>query len=374
MRVALPGIVLALVGAAPAHAAGEAGVWQGTIGTLPVRACLTRDEDGKWGTGSYFYLSKLRPLRLEAADEGADMVERSTLGAEREGARWRLTPGGADALGGEWHSGSRTLPIALRRVPAATSDDGPCASDAFLAPRLRPLRVTSAPAAQGTLRYTKLAYSPGPAFPDIELASFAIPETQPGDKAINAAVRLDPARPDSPGDYLSCVRQALAQTGTDGDYFAELTPSALPGDYLSAEVSIGWSCGGAHPDNAAYSLTFDRRTGREIRLASWLGPSAAIPSGSDERGRSVRVTAALRILLLKRFPFDPQAAECRDSVAEEDYWTIALMPKGLGFTPQLPHVVQACEDTAVVSFGELAAFLTPAGREGAARLGFHQGR
>lgn len=374
MRFALLGIVLALIGTSPARAAGEQGVWQGTIGTLPVRACLTRDEDGKWGTGSYFYLSKLKPLRLEAADRGPDLIERATLGVERAGARWRVVPKGGDALGGEWRSGARSLPITLRRVPAAKSDDGPCASDAFLAPRLRPLRVTSAPVVQGALRYTKLTYSPGPAFPDVRLASFAIPEMKPGDKAINAAVRLDPTRRDSPGDYLSCVRQALAQTGTDGDYSAELTPSAVPGDYLSAEVSIGWSCGGAHPDNASYSLTFDRRSGREVRLAGWLLPSAAAPPESDDRGHSVRVTSAFRDLILKRFPFDPQAAECRESVAEEDYWTVALTATGLGFAPQLPHVVQACEDTAVVPFGELVPFLTPAGREGASRLGHRQAR
>lgn len=372
---ALAGAAFALAAAPPAWAAGEQGVWQGTIGTLPVRACLTRDEDGTWGTGSYFYLSRLKPLRLEAADEGPDLVERATWGAEQEGARWRVVAKGGDALGGEWRSGARTLPIALRRVPTAASDEGPCASDAYTAPRLRPLLVTSVPAAKGALRYRKLTYSPGPAFPDVNLASFAIAETHPGDKAINAAVRLDPARRESPGDYLSCVRQALAQTGTDGDYFAELTPTAMPGDYLSAEVSIGWSCGGAHPDNASYSLTFDRRTGREVRLASWLLPSAAVPPGSDDdRGRSVRVTPAFRRLLIKRFPFDPQAAECRDPVGEEDYWTIALTATGLGFAPQLPHVVQACEETAVVPFRELAPFLTAAGHEGAGRLGYRPAR
>jgi hypothetical protein len=368
VRAALLGVALVFAGASPAHAAGEQGVWQGTIGTLPIHACLTRDEDGKWGTGSYFYLSKLKPLRLEAADQGPDLVERETLGAEQESARWRVIRKGADALGGEWRGGARVLPIALRRVPAAASDDGPCASNAYLAPRVRPLRVTSAPAAQGTLRYTKLTYSPGPAFPDVNLASFAIAETQPGDKAINAAVRLDPAKADSPGDYLACVRQGLAQTGTDGDYFAELTPSLVPGDFLSADVSIGWSCGGAHPDNASYSLAFDRHTGREVRLASWLLPSAVTPPESGDTGHSFRVTPAFRQLLLKRFPFDPQAAECREPVGEEDYWTMAIVATGLGFAPQLPHVVQACEDTAVVPFRELAPFLSSAGREGAARL------
>jgi hypothetical protein len=135
-------------------------------------------------------------------------------------------------------------------------------------------------------------------------------------------------------------------------------------------VSIGWSCGGAHPDNAAYSLTFDRRDGREVRLAHWLSPNAVTLPENGDSGHSVRVTPAFRRLLLKRFLFDPQAAECRDPVAEEEYWTIALAAAGLGFAPQLPHVVQACADTAVVPFGELSEYLTPAGRTGAARLGF----
>jgi hypothetical protein len=36
--------------------------------------------------------------------------------------------------------------------------------------------------------------------------------------------------------------------------------------------------------------------------------------------------------------------------------------------------VQACEDTAAVPFAELAPFLTPAGREGAGRLGYRPAR
>lgn len=368
MKAIVLGIGLALAGACPAWAAGEQGVWQGTIGRLPVRVCLTRTEDGGWGTGSYYYLSKLTPLRLEAADQGPDLVERETIGADNVGARWRIARNGVDALAGEWRGAGRTLPIALHRVPAAASDDGPCASDAFLSPRLRPLRVVSAPARKGALHFTKLTYAAGPAFPEISLTSFAIAETLPGDRAINAALRLDPAKRDSPGDYLSCVRQALAQTGTDGDYSAEITPGIVVGDYLLVGVSIGWNCGGAHPDDASYDLVFDRRTGREVRLAGWLLPSAVALPDSGDTGHAVRVTPAFRRLLVKRFPFDPQAAECREPVAEEEYWTLSITASGLGFTPQLPHVVQACEDVAVVPFRELAPYLSLAGKAGAARV------
>lgn len=42
------------------------GVWQGTIGSFPVRACLAWDRIGPGDAfGSYYYLSRLRTIRLE---------------------------------------------------------------------------------------------------------------------------------------------------------------------------------------------------------------------------------------------------------------------------------------------------------------------
>ena len=52
---------------APADSAELAGVWEGTVGSLPVRACFVRRD---WGTfGAYYYLSQRRLIPLDG-DEG----------------------------------------------------------------------------------------------------------------------------------------------------------------------------------------------------------------------------------------------------------------------------------------------------------------
>ncbi len=370
MRTLIRWLAMALAavpaGAEAAAPPGE-GVWQGTVGTLPVRVCLRASEEGGWDRGSYYYMNKLRPLRLEAAESGTGLVERDE--ADKETARWSVAADESGAMRGEWRSGTRSLPVALRRVAAnATSEDGPCASDAYIGPRLSPLRVMPSQAAKSRLRYTKLTYSAGPAFPGVTLESFALPETLPGDRAINAALRLDPARKDGVGDYISCVRLALAMRGTDGDYAGTIEPAGVHADFLSAAVSIGYYCGGAHPDDVQYHLTFDRRTGKAVSLTGWfLGDAVIRPKGSDVDGGTI--SRALRRVVLGHARFAAENAECREPVTSEEYWSLSLDRTGIGFTPQLPHVVQACAETWVVPFRELTPFLSPAGKAGAARVG-----
>jgi hypothetical protein len=357
---------LALLPTAPAVAA-EDGVWQGTIGSLPVRVCLAKDPDSDgWWRGSYYYLSRLAPIGLEAAAQGSDLVVSLDSSADQADPRWNVARTATGGLTGQWKSKTRSLPIALRPVPWRKNDDGPCGSDAFLAPRLKPLTVRAAPATKAGIRYTKLTYV-APAFPGYEMRSFALPETQPGDKAINAALRLDPAKENGPGDYVSCARTALTQVGTDGYFSGAVEPDLITPEFVSAQVSIGWDCGGAHPSEANYHWTFDRRTGVAIDLSRWFLPSAL--GGQEENGeRWVEPKPALQRLILRNFPFDPQADECREPITGQAAWTLSLQRKGIGFYPSLPHVIQACAETAVVPFAELTTMLSPAGKHGVARL------
>ena len=370
MRAIISGLTMVLAavpaGAEAATPPGE-GVWQGTVGALPVRVCLRASAGGGWDRGSYYYMNKLRPLQLEAAESGTGLVERDE--ADQETARWLVAADGPEAMRGEWRSGSRSLPVVLRRVAAnATNEDGPCASDAYIGPRLSPLRVTPSQAAKNGLRYTKLTYSAGPAFPGVTLESFALAETLPGDRAINAALRLDPTKKEGVGDYISCVRLALAMRGTDGDYAGAIEPAGVHADFLSAAVSIGYYCGGAHPEDASHHLTFDRRSGKTVSLAGWFLGNAMIRA-SDSGVEGGTMSRALRRVVLGHVRIAANHAECRESVTSEDYWSLSLARTGIGFTPQLPHVAAGCADSWVVPFRALTPFLSPAGKAGAARVG-----
>jgi len=356
---------LACVAAVPvqADAAQPAweGVWQGTIGALPVRACLAqRSED--WAVGSYYYMSKLVPIALRKEDSGAWTEHEG--GAEESGGSWTLSNEGANRLSGQWRNGTKTLPVALTRVATRASEDGPCASDEFHAPRVRPVRVTSKADSRQGIAYAKLTYNVGPGFPDASIVGFAIREQQPGDRTINVALRVDTTSPDA--DYLGCDRQQVAQNGTGGSFAYEAEPDLLTAELLSATISTGGDCGGAHPDDSTFHRTFDRKTGRMIDLGTWFTVRGVKARVADDVGPYRELTPALRSTVLRHFKFED--SECREAVSEADYWDIGLGRSGLVFTPSLPHVAAACEEPATVPFAQLSAWLSPAGRQGVARL------
>ena len=267
--------------AAPVHAQEGpqhpwAGVWQGTIGSLPVRVCLS-SRDGKLGTGSYYYVASLVPLRLQPNGETGTLSESKTVGDD-ESARWQLAMAGTARLSGQWRQLTRTLPVSLSRVPFTANDDGPCASDAFLAPRIQSVGVASSAVTAKGIGYDRLVYIVGKAFATVAMESFALAEALPGDRAINAALRLNPATPDGDGDFLSCMRQSLSMAGVDGDYAVNLGPAMIAREFVSASVSVDWYCGGAHPDGSTRHRTFDRRSGEEVDLTSWLSPTTSLCS------------------------------------------------------------------------------------------------
>lgn len=349
---------------APAFAAQPAweGVWQGTVGTLPVRACLSQTSED-YARGSYYYMSKLVPIALQK-EEAAGAWSEHEGGAEDSGGNWTLANDGDNRLTGQWRSGTKNLPIVLTRVAAPANDFGPCNSSEFHAPRVRPIRVTSAPETRDGIAYTKLTYNLGPGFPDSSIVGFAIREQQPGDRAINAALRVDTTKPDA--DYLACDHQQVAMQGTAGSFSYEAEPDLLTADFLSATISSGGDCGGAHPDDSTFHRTFDRKTGHAVDLGNWFNARGvkARTAGDDSPYREL--TPALRSAVLRHFKFEE--SECREAVSSADYWDIALGRTGLAFTPSLPHVAEACAEPATVPFRELSAWLSSAGQQGVMRL------
>lgn len=341
------------------------GVWQGTIGTLPVRVCLQqRSED--FSNGSYYYLSKLQPIALSREDDGRWSEEAGGGGASS--GRWTLGSASPGRIAGVWHGGGRSLPIALTRVSGAAAEEDPCGTSAFIAPRLRPVKIAAKPALKDGFTYTELVYDVGPSFPDVAIVSFAYSPHRPGDAVINAALRVDPAKPEGEADYAGCMRMALASLGRDGDFVFSYAPALVTSEFVSVAANSGGFCGGAHPDESTWHLTFDRASGKRIDLARWFTPRGVLRDAGEAGTAIRRITPALRELVLKHFPFGKgEDAECREAVASEEYWDLALDRGGIAFTPSLAHVVQACEDTAVVPFAELGAFFSPEGRAGTVR-------
>ena len=358
---------LALVAAFPAAAQDAApppqpweGVWKGTLGTYPVRLCLSQRSE-TWSVGAYYYLSQLKTIGLEMQDDGS-WVEKAG-GSDTVTGRWTLRPSG-DALSGEWKQGAKSLPLTLTRV-AADITDGACGTREFLEPRIQPAKLRETPEALGKFAYRELKWDVGKGFPDVWLTSLAYAPVQPGDRAINAALRLDPAKREGDADYVSCYQGSLGSLGNDGDFGFGYTPRATTSAFLTVTVNAEGFCGGAHPYADYWWQTFDRKTGRKVDLATWLTPAASPRAEGFEDAAIRPLSPAFKRLLLRRLRFEE--AECRTVVSDAEYWNIGLDRTGLVFSPSLPHVAQACGEDVAVPFAELAPWLSATGKAGAAR-------
>ena len=361
--IAVAALAFVALPAQAAEAPLPDGVWRGTVGTLPVHACLSTGST--YPSGSYFYLSKLTPIPLQQTGDAKVWKE------DYEGkTTWTIAMQGANRITGSWSDGKRSLPITLSRQPMGDDGelDGACMSDAYLAPRVTAPRIVPVAASTGKLVYTRLEYRVGKSFTGVTIASFALRPERPGDKAINLALRglLDPAKGSI--DYLGCMKGNIALAGTDGEFTMAAEPSFASDQYLEATVHEDGSCGGAHPYNGSHMLIFDRVSGKRVEPATWLAASAiAMKYDKDLDYTERKLTAAFKAVVLRHMTIDGDP-ECKDVLADAEQWKIGLAETGLTFEPDLPRVVQACGDIGSVRWAELTPWLSPAGKAMRARV------
>lgn len=360
-------LALFAVPASAAETPAWQGVWQGTIGTLPVRVCLDRhDYDASGGGfGAYYYTRHLRLITLEQQGDSKSWAEASDAKA---GERWRFDTVTQALLTARWTQGARSLPVRLTRAEAVATDEQPCGSMAFNRPRLTAGRVTTTRASKDGATYWRLAYVPGSQFADsVTLETFALDGRTPAIARVNAVLgRVLPGDP-AKSDWFECLAGNLNFNARDGDYQQTVAPEMITPHWLTASHDINYYCGGAHPDGGVNARTFDLDAGTEVDLNDWLAASAVKSErfeGSTDVSRTL--TPAFRAFVLARWK--PEEAECREPVTEAESWDIGLTRQGLAFTPELAHVVAACAEPILVGFDRLAPWLGPHGRNEVARF------
>lgn len=354
-------IAFAAAAAQPTPPALLAGIWEGTIGTLPVRACFVERDSGAFG--AYYYHSRLQLIGLEEAVTGRRDAFRETADSGGSAPVWHIDRG-SDALGGRWTNGGRTLPLRLHRVAQASGEASPCASLAFHRPRLEGVRTVSSRATADGTAYTKLTLDTGGHF-GIAVETFALDGGGAAVRRINATLAESLAG--DPPRWFECIANSLETMPYEGESEEALAPALISRRWLSVASHAAWSCGGAHPDASNVYRLFDLASGAEVDPLDWFLPTAVRREhfeGSEEDRRTLE--PAFRTFLLADWHPAPDAAECTEVIRTQDDWNVGLTRDGFVFTPLLPHVVQACGDEFTVSFERIRPWLTP---EGAANIG-----
>jgi hypothetical protein len=261
-----PLLALAAI-AAPAPSADLAGIWEGNVGNLPVRACFVRRDEDRFG--AYYYLSRLQLIPLQAEESGSGF--REGAGDDRNQPRWTIERVDAAELVARWSNSGRTLPVLLHRLAGQAGEDSPCASFLFQRPRLAGVRTSSSRATVDGVGYTKLTLDPRGRF-DVHFETFALDGTDEATRRINAAVGEGLAG--DPPSWFECITDSLGEGPLEGGFEESLTPRMITRRWLGVVHHWEGFCGGAHPDSSNTYRTFDLGNGREIDLHDWLNGNA----------------------------------------------------------------------------------------------------
>jgi hypothetical protein len=354
----------ALLLAAPAEAAPPLldGVYDGTIGTLPVRMCFTADDED----GAYYYRSKLAAIKLVQSDAGPSVLTEGYPEGKQKLPTWTLKSGSGGTVAGDWSYKGKKLPIALKRIAATRDDDsGYCGSDAFMAPRLVGIRVTEAPATQAGVAVTRLSLDTAGHLPGMTVQSLRLNGTGPAVAKINAALRrnFDPKA----HTWMDCVKSSLAGGPTGGEYSNVTTLRMATPRWISVQEHQEYFCDGAYPDEGTSYTLFDRTTGNPVDLFTWLTPAAVTREKSEGDGSYYyTVNDAFRDVLLRNWKSNSH--DCADAAEQESSWIMELRPAGIAFTPDLPHVAHVCATPVLVSFKTLTPWLNATGKREVAAL------
>lgn len=332
-------VSLSLLCAAPAFAERPSGVFTGTLGKSKIVACfderaaayyyvrigvdipLLRDKSGRW---------------KEQADDG-----KST-------GTWRLTEVEAEALGGTWTSpdGKRSFPIRLQVAPAPTDGDesrsgrdASCQSPAYNAPRLADsARTPGKPETKGWLTVRRFTMGNN----DVTgLEIVGGPELAPLKQAVEKLNR------ELFAGYFDCLSFARESSSPNPEYSGGVSVEGVTQHFVVIQHSVGYWCGGAHPDGFTNYLVFERKAGQPVNLEDWLQEPL------DAVGR-------------RYWKNDDQG--CSDVLTDDTSFVVRPGADGLTFQPQLPHAIDACAAEVTVPYGKLSGKLTPAGKRAAAEF------
>lgn len=338
------------------------GVWQGSVGALPIHLCL--DNTPSQTKGAYYYDRVKKLLRLVPGDAEGQWFEQES--DERNGASWRLAMQGRDLVG-TWRLGSRQMKVRLKRIGGPSKDfDGPCGSIQFHRPRIAAPRLTAKPGRVDGTPYKGWTFKPGPWLEGVEISTFTLDSASPGAVRVNALLRAALPKADGSGEWLECVAASVNASSLDGSYYKAIAPVVANQSWLGARESGDYDCGGAHPENVNLPRTFDLAAGVEVDPLDWFGAKAVRRENVGE-GRILKsLTPAFVAAMLRGWK--NEESECDQAMREQKYWSAGIERGSLVFSPQFPRVILSCSEDIKIPFARLQPWLNEKGKAAVATL------
>lgn len=361
-------------------------VWEGKIGNLEIvlEAQRTLDEKGKPKFAAHYFYKKHRKIinlfPMESGREYQETYYDCLLGADEH-----CTPFGkisfdkkGDFSKGVWSDtkGKKNFLVELKKVSQTefAKDEEPKKFENFYnAYGLKQESVFYQKLVSGPYNDSKPSYFGNNAviyrtekttqntYPRIH--SFQNPAVK---TKINAT--LEAFQEQMIGDAIECASMSNQYPGQGGyagyeDYRADV--KILNSRFMVIEESSSLFCGGAHPNNMWYRLTYDMTDGSEFDFSKYF-KIYDTPQDKADRKYNANFTAFIeslkpqsKYLTIKN---DEYARECLADDIGFSY-SLSLNEKGVVFSlADLPHVMGACMgEYFVVPYKDMKRFMTPKG-------------
>lgn len=361
--------LLVVVLMAPLAAAAHDGVWQGTIGALPIIACLETVEGEV--DGRYYYLRHLLPIVVRSSDTkkgSAPRLIEHAARASQSSAAWTLLPPAGSVMTGAWQSNGKALAIKLARVPLKKGEqhDGACNSAAFHRPREQPGKIRSAAAQLGRISYQSLKLDMGRHMSG-DLVSFQLNGNAPATERINAGLRQ--ALLAEQANVFLCEQNAIASALPSADFLSHTKPVLITAHWLVAESYMSSSCGSARPNYDTAFATWSLADGARVDPWSWFATTGKFAQVERTMPAS-RIAPALNDILRRAWREDPdQEPECKEAIAPGAIdWMLRPTPAGMAFTPSLTHLSHECANDVLIPYRELVPLMNATGKAAVASL------
>lgn len=342
-----PAVLLAVVGTCSAQDAWR-GIWEGSIGQMPVRVCL----DGKGGEDSrYYYLKYGKDILLQrSGDEEGNWLEGEEH-ADKPGGKWQLVQEG-DNMHGTWVSAnaSKQWPIQLKRTTVPVNEElSLCEAEYFFKPVADAAKLVAGPVQTfGRHRYQKISTRvQKPGDNSFEPEAIVLRDFGAIGTALNQQLQLR-------------LRERLARHhDTRMNGLAESTEDVvwLSDRWLTLR-EMEWAGGHGISGSSTWYETWDMTTGAKVDLWRWFNALG----GRWNAEQSFMTTRALQKAI---GPFDNNGGDpgCKDP--DKSWRDPRIVAGGIEFEA---GVVGPCLETSVVSFKKLQPFLNEEGLRQVAAL------
>jgi hypothetical protein len=349
-----PAVLLAVAGTCSAQDAWR-GIWEGTIGPMPVRVCL----DGNGGEDSrYYYLKHGKDILLQRSEGEQGGWQEGEAHSDKPGGKWQLAQDG-DNMRGTWVSANagKQWPIQLKRTTVPVSEGSSlCEAEYFFKPVADAANLVAGPVQTfGRHSYQTLSTRVQKRG-DIHVEPVAVVLRDFG--VIGAAVNRE---------LQLRLRKRLAQhLDTRMNGLAESTEDVvwLSDRWLTLR-EMEWAAGHGISGSSTWYETWDLTTGQKFDLWRWF--NARSGAWHEETGNDgvEQVFTTSRALQKAIGPFDDNGGdpECKDP--GKSWRGPRLVPGGIEFEGGMTG---PCLETTVVSFKALQPFLNEEGRRQVAAL------